>query len=194
MSQDHPARNKSESDTILENLLDAVLVIDLNGKIIYANKSAENLFEKSIDKLRGENFGFPVTPFEIQEIQIVNNKEVRSVQMLATTIAWMEKEAFLTALRDITEKEKLEDQLLKAFRELIVADEQLKKLNSELEQKVAERTIELEKKNSDLNAYAEHLKKAYEETETKVKFRNLEQEKTINLLYDEIKRLKSKSN
>ena len=193
MNQENTGK-ANQSDTILDNLLDGVVVVDVKGAIIYANRAAGALFGKSTDKFIGENFGYPVTPFEMQELQVIQGEKVCTVEMLATTILWDGKDAFLMALRDITEKKKLEDQLQNAYKGLMIADEHLKKLNSELEEKVMLRTIELEKKNSDLNAYAEHLKKAYEETEAKVTFRNLEMEKAINELKAENEKLKGKLN
>lgn len=184
----------SQSDAILENLLDAVLVVDMNGTIIYGNKSAEKLFGRRTTKLIGQPFGFSVTPSEVQEIQVIQEKDILTVEMLATTIVWNGMDAFLMALRDITEKKKLENRLHDAYNELMIAQRQLKILNGQLEEKVRERTLELEKKNIDLNAYAEHLKKAYDETEVKVKFRNLEMEKIITELKQENEELKGKFN
>lgn len=182
---------KISSDTILENLLDGVLIVDTYGYIIYANKSAEEMFRKPSSDLVGQNFGFAVTPYEIQEIEIVQDRIIVAVQLLATIVKFDHKNVFLMTLRDVSGKKKLEDELRKTNEELIKADKELKKLNAELEEKVRLRTMELEKKNKKLELYSKQLKKTYEETEMKVKFRNMELEKENQKLAREIEKLKN---
>jgi transcriptional regulator with PAS, ATPase and Fis domain len=178
------------ADTILENLLDGVLIVDTYGYILYANKSAEELFRKSSQYLVGQNFGFAVTPYEIQEIEVRHGKKAVSVQLLASIIKWENKNVFLMTLRDVTERKRLEEDVRNANEELRKAERELKKLNADLEQKVELRTAELEKKNKDLEVYSKQLKTTYEETEMKVKFRNLELERQIQELKMKIENLR----
>ncbi len=129
------------SDIILRNLPDAVLITDKEGRIMYVNKAAENLFHKPASKLINENFGYPVMPNEIQEMEIASRKKLYSVEMLAATIVWEKKEAFLMSLRDVTEKKKLEIKLQETGKQLRmqsatlkVANRALKESNLSLEQ------------------------------------------------------------
>lgn len=117
------------SDTILATLRDGVLIVNAEGEIIYSNQAAQDLFMKDAAGLLGHAFGFPVTPFEIQEIEILQHNKVLTVQMLATNIHWNDQGAFLLSLRDITE---------------------LKRISSELELQ----KVKLEKSNKELEQYA----------------------------------------
>lgn len=99
------------TDAILENLLDAVLVVDGEGTIIYANRSALRLFEKSAEELHHQPFGFPVVLYEVQEINLVKSGRLLTVQMLASPIEWDNKRASLLSLRDITAQKKLMEEL-----------------------------------------------------------------------------------
>ncbi len=126
--------NNNQSDIILENLLDAVIILDDEGLIMDANRAAETLFNKPASKLIGENFGYSVTPLEIQDIQIVTNKKASIVEMLATTIKWNNRDAYLMCLRDVTEKKKLEKELHSAHKQQKEYTKTLKTLNDTLTQ------------------------------------------------------------
>lgn len=99
------------TDAILENLLDAVLVVDHNGFIIYANLSAQRLFQKTADELLHQSFGFPILPYEEQEIQLLKNGALLTVQMLASHIEWGGRKASLLSLRDITTQKRITEEL-----------------------------------------------------------------------------------
>lgn len=101
---------------------------------MYANKAAEELFEKPAAALMGVNFGHPVTPFEKQDIQIATHKKSLVVEMLATTINWNGQEAFLLCLRDVTEKKKLENQLHLSNKQQKEHSKKLETLNEKLSQ------------------------------------------------------------
>ncbi|WP_018613181.1 ATP-binding protein [Segetibacter koreensis] len=108
-------------NVILANLLDAVLIVNSAGAIIYANKATENLFNKPIAQLLNHDFGFPVYPHEVQEIQVLQQNNLLTVQMLATTIEWQSEIAFLLSLRDITRQKHAEAELENERKRLEVA-------------------------------------------------------------------------
>lgn len=112
------------TDLILESLLDAILVVDGHGYIIYANRSAQNLLELPYHKLIGAPFGYPSGPGQVQEIDLLKGDKIVTVQMLATPIQWDGKSASLLSLRDITE-------LKKANEELLSQKKQLERINEE---------------------------------------------------------------
>lgn len=106
------------TDVILDNLLDAVLIVDEDGIIVYANKSAEKMFCKPSSKLLKQSFGFPITAYTVQEIQVIKDFEILTVQMLASVITWNETESFLLSLRDITQQKITEAELDEERRKL----------------------------------------------------------------------------
>ncbi|MGN6165341.1 MAG: PAS domain-containing sensor histidine kinase [Flavisolibacter sp.] len=107
------AKTMWSADLILENLLDAVLVVDKTGKIIYANRAAQELFSLNISELEGQAFGFPVAPDKTQEIEVFKAGKLRTVQMLASRIHWEGQMASLLSLRDVTEQKQIEQDLIR---------------------------------------------------------------------------------
>lgn len=110
------------TDIILENLLDAVMIVDRKGIILYANKSAGNIFNKPASLLIGENFGFPVTPFEVQEIEVIRREKILTIQMLASLIDWKSVKAYLLSLRDISKLKKVENELITERKKLEITN------------------------------------------------------------------------
>lgn len=119
--------NHHLSDLILNHLLDGVLILDKEGTILYANKAAETLFSQPADELTGQHFGFPVAPNEVQQIELVRNGELLTVQTLASALPWNGQDACLLSIRDITD-------LVKVSQELEQQKQQLESANDELEQ------------------------------------------------------------
>lgn len=101
------------TDTILENLLDAVLVVNNMGSIIYANLAAQELFCLDSSQLAGQFFGFPIIPYEVQEIEVIKARTVLTVQMLASHISWDGQIASLLSLRDITAQKQVQEELMR---------------------------------------------------------------------------------
>ncbi|HJW16255.1 MAG TPA: ATP-binding protein [Flavisolibacter sp.] len=99
------------TDAILENLLDAVLVVDITGNIIYANRTAQELFSRNVAELIGQPFGFPIAFHQMQEIEVFKAGKLLTVQMLASNILWDGQDASLLSLRDITEQKKIQQEL-----------------------------------------------------------------------------------
>jgi light-regulated signal transduction histidine kinase (bacteriophytochrome) len=77
--------------------------------------------------LVGQNFGFPVSAFEVQEIEVIRDGKLLTIQMLATGIRWDNEDACLLSLRDITE-------LKNISRQLEDQKNSLQRSNEELEQ------------------------------------------------------------
>lgn len=100
------------TDTILENLLDAVLVVNGMGTVIYANRAAQELFSRNASELAGQSFGFPVVPYEVQEIEVIKEGKLLTVQMLASHICWDGQTASLLSLRDITAQKQVQEELI----------------------------------------------------------------------------------
>lgn len=91
---------------------DAMIVIDPNGFIQYANPAAESLFDVPVTGLIGEQMGFPVILKEPVEIQVLKAyKTPVTVEMRMVDLEWEETPSYLISLRDITERLQAEEAL-----------------------------------------------------------------------------------
>lgn len=95
---------------------DAILVVDRQSRIRFANPAAERLFSRRKDDLVNREFGLPIgdaDQFAELEIHQPDGSEIM-VEMRAVEIEWDGEAAYLASLRDISERKKMEFALQRA--------------------------------------------------------------------------------
>ncbi len=100
---------------IVNNNPDAIMLGEPSGQIRFANTAAEHLFELSVDALLQHLFGYPLVVGENAEINILRkNKDNVVGEMRTIDLEWEGIDTFLTTIRNVTDKKKLWEELLKA--------------------------------------------------------------------------------
>lgn len=93
---------------------DAILVLDDQGVIRYANAAAERLFDRPIEALLKEVFGFVVTPDEPTEIEIARaDGAIASADMRSVDMAMDGQQMSVVYLRDVSERKQAEQEALR---------------------------------------------------------------------------------
>ncbi|MFA5349690.1 MAG: PAS domain-containing sensor histidine kinase [Candidatus Paceibacterota bacterium] len=97
----------------IERNLEAIVVVDKSGLVLFANPASARLFNRERKKLVGKPFGFPLPGDRIVEINIPGkSKEVGIAQMQQMPIEWQGRRAVILLIHDISELKKT--QMLKA--------------------------------------------------------------------------------
>ncbi len=134
---------------------DAILVLDDSETIRFANPAAKQLFLIRCENLVGESFGYPATSGEVTELDVpFPGGRVRTVEMRVSNTEWRGESAKLIILRDVTERKLAEAALLEA--------------REELEQRVQERTVQLEETNTALNVLLKRREEDRKSTEESI--------------------------
>jgi len=91
---------------------EAMIILNAEYFIIYANPAAEKIFRRSLEELSGIPFGFPVTSGELTEIEIPRQDGTVAVcEIRFSGILWEDKPAYMVIIRDITERKRLEKKI-----------------------------------------------------------------------------------
>ncbi len=103
-------RQRSESGLrqLIATYPDGMVVVNVDGVVLFANPAASDLFGRPIGDLINQQFGIPVVGDGAIEIEISGR---RIAEMRVVKINWLEQNAWLTSLREITERKKMEDEL-----------------------------------------------------------------------------------
>lgn len=118
---DIDALRKSEAmfKKIIQRNPDAMLVVDGEGYIRFANPASEELFRLTMDDLLSRIFGYPVIKGEHTEIQIMRKgSDETFAEMRSIDIEWNEDPAYLTSIRNISKRKKFEEELKMRAAEL----------------------------------------------------------------------------
>ena len=106
--------SEARLQAIVANLLDGLLIVDRNGRILFANPAAGKIFGYEPEQMLGIELGFPAVNDSTIELTILRpGREIGIGEMHVAPTQWEGKSVSIISLRDITERKNAE----KALRE-----------------------------------------------------------------------------
>ena len=100
---------------LLENNADAIIVVDQNGIVRFANPAAEHWLERSATALINTPLPFSVTSEETKDVTIARtNRDPLIAEMRVVETVWEGEPAFVASLRDITDRKRTEEAMQRA--------------------------------------------------------------------------------
>jgi signal transduction histidine kinase len=102
---------------VIERTPDAILVVDREGVVRFANGAARALFAGRHADLVGTPFGFPLLAGETTELDMLTTRGVRVAEMRVVETEWDGGPASIASLRDITERKLAEEHARRLIRE-----------------------------------------------------------------------------
>jgi len=104
--------SKARFQNIIGRSTDGILIVDMEGRVRFANPVAGTIFGCAAEALIGEDFGFPVVAGEKVEVDLIGRAgELVTADMRVTETRWDGEPCYLVSLRDITERKRMEDNL-----------------------------------------------------------------------------------
>ncbi len=99
-------------EKFVDALSEAILVLDLSGKILYANHASFVLLNKKNTDLVGSDFSYPIELQKPTKVEVlgVNNK-ITYAEVYMKEAIWKNSPAWVATLHNITEREKVEKEL-----------------------------------------------------------------------------------
>lgn len=111
------AQAEARFRAIIERNVDAIIVIDEDGVVRFANRVAAQLFARDHAALVGTHFGFPMLAGETTELDLPRADGARVVEMRVVESEWEGRPALIASLRDITERKEAEAAARHLFEE-----------------------------------------------------------------------------
>lgn len=108
---------RAQFRSVIERNADAIVVVDREGVIRFANAAAAALFGSARDDLLGTEFGFPMVAGETTELDLLHGGQSRVVEMRVVDTEWEGAPACIASLRDITERKRAEEGARRLIRE-----------------------------------------------------------------------------
>jgi PAS domain S-box-containing protein len=106
---------------IIEKNSDAIVILDQDGKACFINPTAEIMFNEKEENFIGQFFISPEELIEKSEIEIKNGRDIIIAEIQSVEIEWEKEVAYLLTLRDITERKRIDKELMeteKKYRNL----------------------------------------------------------------------------
>ncbi len=136
------SRSEARFCTLIEENTDGMAVLDDKGIARFVNPALEHLFDVKAEELLGESFGFPVVAGETSEVEILRNDgETIVAEMRVAEIMWEGEAAYLASLREITERKRVQEELVvktaalqERTADLAATNRELERKNQEMEQ------------------------------------------------------------
>lgn len=111
---------------IINHFSDALILTDANGVVQLVNPAAEKLFGRNVDDFIGSSFGFPVLAGETSELDIINTGGTLKVgEMRSVEIHWDGEKTLLAAIRDVTSRKQMEEDLRSANEKILEQQEKI---------------------------------------------------------------------
>lgn len=152
------------ANTILETMSDALLLISPEGTIVYSNRSAQHLFNKSADELLGKLPEFFIRSDTALLSESVSGTHLIAPEILDTSGSAIDENGVPAVPLSISGKTMTDGSdvigtvlTLRDIRERVHAEQRLRDLNNELEVRVRQRTSELRSANEALTRERERL-------------------------------------
>lgn len=114
------AQRDAERERIIEGTGDAMVIVDSEGMVRFANSAAEALFGRGRQELLDAFFGFPVVSGETTELDLSGG---RVAEMRVVDLVWHGHNACLASLRDITDRKEAEHAARRLWRERTAREE-----------------------------------------------------------------------
>ncbi len=96
---------------ILAHEPDGTLVVDPEGRVLFANRAAELALGRPRELLLGSHFGYPILTAEWTEVSILRpDHSVLVAELRSVATEWCGQSAYVISMHDVTERKQFEEE------------------------------------------------------------------------------------
>lgn len=118
LQQNRIRKTMRQSEEMFRNMIeknsDGIVIVNLEGKILFVNPSAEAMFGRTATSMIGNQFGFPIVAGEISEVDVIRpGQGILPVEMRIAKTVYNGGRAYLASLRDVSERKRTEAEIMR---------------------------------------------------------------------------------
>ncbi len=111
-AEDALRRQEKQLRSLISSSVDGMLVVDLEGRILFANPAACDLLNRAEATIVGEVLGVPIQTGEFVDLDLIRpDGSLQVVEMRVVDLDWQTQPAWLASLRDVTERKRQEESI-----------------------------------------------------------------------------------
>jgi two-component system, cell cycle response regulator len=122
-------QSENKLNTIVTHIKDGILIVDESGVVKFANPAAAQMFDRPLSDLIDHQLGLPIVVGNVAELDIIRSGGILGrAEITVGETEWLEQKVSIVSMRDVSERNQIEDKLRIALNKQKVLSQKLKKL------------------------------------------------------------------
>ena len=122
-------QSENKLNTIVTHIKDGILIVDEAGVVKFANPAAAQMFDRQLSDLINHELGLPIVVGKVAELDIIRSRGILGrAEITVGKTEWLEQKVSIVSMRDVSERNQIEQKLRIALNKQKVLSQKLKKL------------------------------------------------------------------
>jgi two-component system cell cycle response regulator len=122
-------QSENKLNTIVTHIKDGILIVDEAGVVRFANPAAAQMFDRPLSDLINHELGLPIVVGKVAELDIIRSQGILGrAEITVGKTEWLDQKVSIVSMRDVSERNQIEQKLRIALNKQKVLSQKLKKL------------------------------------------------------------------
>ncbi len=122
-------QSENKLNTIVTYIKDGILIVDDSGVVKFANPAAAQMFDRQLSDLIDHELGLPIVVGKVAELDIIRCQGILGrAEITVGETEWLEQKVSIVSMRDVSDRNQIENKLRIALDKQKVLSQKLKKL------------------------------------------------------------------
>lgn len=122
-------QSENKLNTIVTHIKDGILIVDEAGVVKFANPAAAQMFDRPLSDLINHELGLPIVVGKVAELDIIRSQGILGrAEITVAKTEWLDQKVSIVSMRDVSERNQIEQKLRIALNKQKVLSQKLKKL------------------------------------------------------------------
>jgi diguanylate cyclase (GGDEF)-like protein len=122
-------QSENKLNTIVTHIKDGILIVDEAGVVRFANPAAAQMFDRPLSDLINHELGLPIVVGKVAELDIISSCGIFGrAEITVGKTEWLDQKVSIVSMRDVSERNQIENKLRIALNKQKLLSQKLKKL------------------------------------------------------------------